>query len=241
MAKAAGVFPSYLSQVLKRDRQLNLDQAVLIADHIQLGEAECEYFLALVQLDRAQSPRLKSILEKTLKDIRDKNWQVSNKVRIDKVELTPLQQEQYYSNWVFTAVRLATAIPKLNSSRKIAEFLGLNELEVKRAIDFLLQTGLCVEDDGAITVGPAFLHVPHASPLAAINHGVWRTQAMVHHARLDSQRELAFSLGVCLSKDDVLHVRNILLDAITNVRKIVDPSPSEAIYCLNIDWFDIAP
>jgi hypothetical protein len=44
---------------------------------------------------------------------------------------------------------------------------------------------------------------------------------------------------MALSKSDVLKVRALIPHWIEQARGISDPSPSEAVYCLNLDWFEV--
>ena len=40
-----------------------------------------------------------------------------------------------------------------------------------------------------------------------------------------------------LSHKDALKIRQMIIEFIQSVNKVVDPSPSEEIHCMNIDWF----
>lgn len=43
-----------------------------------------------------------------------------------------------------------------------------------------------------------------------------------------------------VGKNDVETIRAILLKAIQDVGKVVDPAPNEELMCLNIDWFKVS-
>ena len=107
-----------------------------------------------------------------------------------------------------------------------------------QVLDFLIGHGLCIETEGQIRPGPQSTHLPSTSPLIARHHGNWRVKAMERHASLALESELAYTSPMALSRTDAVMIRETLLQSIDQVVAIVDPSPSEATYCLNIDWFE---
>src|SRR4051794_16485735 len=60
IAQAAGVHPSLLSQVLTGDKNLSLEQAQIIAEYLDLTHQETEYFLLMVQHQRAGTAKLRT-------------------------------------------------------------------------------------------------------------------------------------------------------------------------------------
>lgn len=48
--------------------------------------------------------------------------------------------------------------------------------------------------------------------------------------------DLAFTAPIALSKKDISKVRTILLNAISEIGKLVEKSPSKAVAYLGIDW-----
>jgi plasmid maintenance system antidote protein VapI len=64
MAESLCVHPTLISQIFKGPRHLTPEQAAEVVAFLGLGEQEAEYFLTLVELNRAGSQRLKALLEK---------------------------------------------------------------------------------------------------------------------------------------------------------------------------------
>jgi len=83
------------------------------------------------------------------------------------------------------------------------------------------------------------MHLDASSPLIRSHHANWRLHAMDRHPFLDQKDELAYSFAVCLSAKDAKAVRASLLEMIADIRKRTDPSPSEELFCLNLDWFRV--
>lgn len=54
---------------------------------------------------------------------------------------------------------------------------------------------------------------------------------------LKADTDLFYTCPMSLSAEATLQVRELLLKSIQEALKIVGPSPSEEVRCLNIDWF----
>jgi uncharacterized protein (TIGR02147 family) len=237
IAKAAGVSTAFFSQVLSGQRQLSPEHGIRIAEHLGFTEEETDFFLGLVQLDRAGVTSLRKQIERQLGKIRAHRKSVAN--RFKKVtEVSPEDQPRYYSDWPYIAVQQLTAIPGFGGEEQISSRLGLNRKNVREVAEFLLRTGLCVLEKGQLKIGLARIHLAPDSPWIKQHHANWRGRALESITRHDP-RDLHYSSPMTLSKKDFEKVRAQLLAAIGEVGKVVDPSPSEELVCLNLDWFRV--
>lgn len=239
MAQAAQIFPSYLSQILKGDRQLSLDQAAAIAEFMQLSSMETKFFLRLNDLSRAQTHVSQRLIKNELKEIRENQNQISKQIPSDSFYLGEAEQARFYSSWIYAAVRTLCAIPGFQDAPSIAFKLGVPEKEIRGVIEFLLQTGLCKTTSKGLDVGPAHMHLDHLSPHINAHHANWRRRAMENHLMMDPDTELAMSACLTLTKEDALRIRNLLLDTVKKAHKISRPSEPEVLYSLNIDWLEV--
>jgi hypothetical protein len=109
---------------------------------------------------------------------------------------------------------------------------------VTRIIEFLLATGLCKGKDGELQVGPMSTHLSAQSPWARVNHRNWRDKAI---RSLEQERpdNVHFTTPMTLSEKDAAKVRRMALAFMEEVYGVVDPSPSEVLYCFNMDWFKV--
>lgn len=108
---------------------------------------------------------------------------------------------------------------------------------MRGALDFLLAHGLCVDDGtGGVRMGPRRTHVPSSSPLVGRHHVNWRLKAIQAIPRTESS-DLFFTSPMTFALKDKETIRRLLLDYIQDVNAVVDPSPSEMLGCLNIDFF----
>jgi uncharacterized protein (TIGR02147 family) len=239
MAKSAGIFPSYLSQILKGERQLNADQSISIADYMKLNEFETRYFLRISDLSRAQTKKLKEQILKELEEIKATHHQIAKSVDFEKIQLSPQNLEKFYSSWMYIAARLLVAVPGHADVFSISQRLGISEIDAKYILNFLVRTGLCVSENTKLKVGPMHTHLEQTSPLIAHHHANWRLKAMNKHHILNPTKELAYSLALTLSKKDAVVIRGMILELVKNLRSISDPSPPETLYAFNLDWFEV--
>lgn len=236
IAESLGVSSSLISQVLKGEKTLTPDQTSDLSDFLGLNEIEADYLHLLVDLDRAGSHRYREKLQRKITQLQEQSRRIGKRVPRHK-ELSDEQRAIYYSSWLYTGIRNLTAVPDLDHAEAIAEHLHLESGVVNRVIRFLIENGLCREENGKIIYGPASTHVDKDSPFVNKHHQNWRFQAIQHMERRRDQ-DIFFTSPMSLSKEAAEEIRKQLPNFIQAVMKISGPSSSEIGACLNIDWFE---
>lgn len=238
IAEELRVHPTLVTQVLKGRKSFSSEQAFKIAKFIGLNDLEKDYFLTLLELDRAGTSELRKFLEKKLLKLREEGAKVKNRVSVYST-LSESDQALFYSHWYYSAVRLSSGLDGNMTLQSLADRLDLPEDLVRKILDFLISRGLVVEQkNGSLTQGPQNTFLPSDSPLISRHHMNWRMKAIERHPKL-STNELAFSAPVTLSERDFSTVHKICLDFIQKVSKVVSDSPPEQLGCINIDWFRV--
>ena len=237
LADHLGVHTTLVSQILTGLKDLNFDQAVLTSEFFGLNELESEFFVALVQMARAGNESSRKMVKKRLTELKSQSSELKNRVKSEG-KLSEEQRAIFYADWSYTAVRQLSAIPKLNDVETIAKKLNLSIKKVRSVTSFLISAGLCRETKGRISPGPASTHVDANSPWSRIHHTNWRELAL-RTLDQENQDHVHYTSPMTLSRRDAKVLRELILKFIESVNKVVDPSPSEILYCLNIDWFEI--
>ena len=237
LALEIAVNTTFVSQVLKGDKNFSSEQALATANFLNLNQLETQYFLLLVQLDRAGTLKYKSYIKSELAKLKAQSEELVNRLQ-HEVRLTEEQRATFYSDWIYSAVRLATLLPNINSVAKIAAYYSLPEKKTKEIVDFLLQCGLLKQEKGELRIGPLSTHLDGKSPWIKAHHSNWRQQALNKISEGDASA-LHYSAPMTMSFADAEKIRELLIEAINNVDKILEPSPSEKLVCLNIDWFTV--
>ena len=235
LAEIAGVHPTFLSHILKGNKHLSLEQAALISDHFQHTKLEQDYFMILINLDRAGTKRLRDYwLEKKSNLEAEKNKLGR---RFDRHrELTTDQRAEFYSSWIYAAVWAATAISDGQTLTQLATRFNISRGRVEEILGFLVNTGLCTEKHGYYSMGEAHIHVPNESPFVVKHHLNWRMKAV---QKMDTREanELFFTSPMSISSDDFSKIRERLNKLIKEAVDIAKDSKSQEVVCLNIDFF----
>lgn len=238
IAQSLGMHTSSISQVFNGQKRFTPEQGSRLAEHLGLNEIESDYLLNLIEKERAGTKDLEARIEKRLQKLRKMAESLANRLPQDKV-LTEEMKALLYSNWFYSAIRLSTDIKELQTIEALSQFFSLPPALVNEVLRFLISCGLCVEENGLYKMGPQRTHLEASSPLISRHHVNWRLKAVERTTELEHSEELQFSSPVVISKSDAVRIRNILLDEIQSVMKIVTPSSSEILYCLNVDWIKV--
>lgn len=237
LAQFLGVHTTLVSQIFQGLKSMTLEQAASTADYLALNELETEYFLLLVQLDRAGNEPLRRTLKRQVENLRVKSVDLVNRMKPAR-KLKEEEQAIFYSDWVYSAVRQMTAIDGFQNLEKISSHLGLSLRRTRDVMDFLVRTGLCKEEKNTYSVGTQSTHLAATSPLVRSHHINWRHKG-IEQINQDFESKLFFTSPMTVSKKDILKIREVIIYFLDQVDKVVEPSPSEELMCLNVDWFKV--
>lgn len=236
IAKHLNIHTSMVSQVFNGDKHLTFEQACGICSFFGLTDLETDYFVALVLSERAGNPEAKAKCQRDLRSIREKSESLKERLTKDAV-LSEEHNAQFYSQWFYTATKLICSISGNQNAEAISEKLGVPLVQIKKALEFLLSVGLCVDLDGKIKPGFRNTHLGADSPLVSRHHQNWRVKGFEKMGSV-KPTELFLTMPATMSEKDVELLRQKIVDFIEDFVKVIDSSKGETMYCLNIDWFD---
>ena len=238
LAEFLGVNTSFVSQVLKSEKHFSLEQVAKCSKYLSLTELEEDYLIHLNQYDRAGTNDLRNYFEKKLKKIRVQNSKISEVLKTHKT-LTLEDQSVFYSNWYYSAIRLATDIDGNDNISGLAQFLKLNSSLIVDVVHFLLEKNLLKKEQGQLIMTDKMTHLKDDSPFIFNHHKNWRIKAMENFSHFNNQTDLAFSAPLTISEKDFDIVREDILAMIKKLGRKVGDSKSETLACFNIDFFKI--
>lgn len=237
LSKVLRVHTTLISQIFKGDKQITLEQAFMLCDYLGFDHTEIDYFMLLVQKQRAGSHKLEDYYQQKVLNLQNELQDMKSRLS-DKKILDENDKALFYSNWFYSAIRLSTSLENINSKEDISDFTGLQPKIVNQVVSFLLNVGLLKSVDEKLEMGPAITYLESKSPLIARHHANWRVKAMDKHPHLSSE-EFCFTAPLTISEKDAPKVREILTQAIESISKIVKESENvDKLYCVNIDWFN---
>jgi uncharacterized protein (TIGR02147 family) len=236
LSEAMGISPSMMSLVLKGDKTLSPEQATELIEYLSLNDLEGDYFLVMLEIDRAGSHKLKQRLNKKKETLLKASNEISSRIQKDR-ELTEDQKSIYYSSWLYTGLRNLSACSNTQTLRKISEHLAIPVEVLQPIVDFLIENDLCKLEKGELTYNAKSIHLGSASPYVNQHHKNWRNKAF-EKMDLRKEQDLFFTGPMSLSKEACEEIRKLLPTFIQQVMKVAGPSDSEVVSCLNIDWFE---
>ncbi len=202
-----------------------------------LNEAESDYFILLVQIQRAGTQSLKRKFERDLQKIKTKSQDIATRVAVD-ARLSDSDAAQFYSSWLYAAVRQLSSIPEFQNRSRLLEKYNIKKDELNRVVDFLISTNLCIEKSGKVLIGPNKTHLDSKSPLVYLHHKNWRLKGIEKHNNLN-ENELMYSAPFTVSANDFLLFREKIVQLIQELVEITDSSKPETLACFNADLFFI--
>jgi len=237
ISQALEIHTTLVSQIFSGRKCLTEEQASKLCGYMGLSPLETDYFMKLVQLERAGTQQLKLIYERHLKQLKTQANEI--KARVPETEtLSNLDRALFYSSWQYSLVRLLTSIPRFQTKDRIAFQLKISVSRVQEILDFLVSRGLCKETNGKYIRTEKNTHIEASSPLSIRHHQNWRTKSLELQEQMNSE-DLVFTAPMSLAAKDLAKVRKILLEAVSEIAKLVDKSAAEEVAYLGIDWFKL--
>jgi len=236
MAQAMGIQPTYLSQVLKGDRDLNIDQTVLLAEFLRLNREETEFLLLLVQARRTGFAKTRQFFSRLINERQEAFLRVKNRVKINN-DLSDQDKTVYYSDILYGAVHMAVTIPGLRTIERLAERFSQPKERIHDIVTFLLEKDLIARQSEQLAPASTLLFVDKSSPHVISHHRNWRLKAM-ERASARKADDYQISLGVSLSESDARLVRQRLAKLIEEIAQQVKDSPAEKLMGFCLDFFE---
>ncbi len=239
MADAMKCQVAYVSHILAGDRHLSPEQAEALTRFLGLRNDEAEYFMLLVEQNRAGTRELRAFLDRQLTRRREDHGHLRNRVAI-RGKISPENQAVYYSSWHYQAVRMLITIPEFRRPDAIAERLGLKLERVNEILGFFIDNGLARHGPrGQYETVEAEIHLGNDSPLISRLHSNWRIHVLQTLDRKQAD-DLHYSGAVTLSSSDLPRVREIWMKAVLESHKVIRASSKEERLCvLAADFYEL--
>lgn len=182
--------------------------------------------------------RLRDYSLKRIESLRSNQSNLSSKFK-SVGKLNDIHQIKYYSQWLYCAIHVITSIPEFNTETKIANRLNLSQHQVKSILLELEEMGLIKRDkSGFWKPLENNLFLPRQSFMTYMHHSHWHMKSLIDLQDGQSS-SLHYSTVHAASKHDLEQIKTIATNFLKKTREIVEPSPEEEIFCINLDVFKI--
>ena len=236
IAKAAGCQRPYISQILSSKVHFTPEQALRLCSFWHFTERETNYFLNLVNKERAGTSELKSYYNQLLQQFRREHENLSE--RYERKDMPNEAQTIYYSNWLMSAVHMLVTVPEYQTVQVLSSRLNLSQQQLIKTLKQLFHIGLVEEKKGRWIPTNKNIHISKDALLSLMNHQNWKQRALIDVAAGDDQ-SIHYTAVYSLSRNDCEQLRNIVFEFIDKTRNIVGPSKEEEVVCFTCDLFKI--
>lgn len=237
LAEAAGCQRAYLSRVLNSHVQLTPDHAYNICIFFELNPSETDYFVALVECERAGTKTYREFMEKKVKELRREHQNLSSRLQRQNISVGE-KEASYYSSWYWSAIHILVSIGEFQNPETISKRLQLPISLVRSTLETLARYGLVKYERGRWVHSSGDLHLPRNSPFVAYHHNNWRARA-VSDAQMQNKDNIHFTIVQAMSREAMEEIKELILDFIDESAKVAGPSQSEEILCTNLDFFTV--
>lgn len=235
MAKAVQVQSAYLSRVLNKKVNLNLEQGFRLSKFLGLGEKERAFLFLLIEKERAGTAELQDYFLHQIEEEAKKHNQIESRIKyVD--ELTSESKAQYYSNWYYLTIHLMAEMDSIKNAEDIAKRLNLNLETVNEVLSFLSKYSLISFDGDIINSTDISVHLSGDSPLITQHHRNWRLKALQEVSKT-TEDHLHFSAATTINYETYSKIRKLVLKTIEDSVELLQQSPIEDLYVFNIDWY----
>lgn len=239
MAKALRCQPTYVSQVLNGRPHFSLEQGEILAEFFEMPKDEKQFFLLLISRERAGTKRLENYFSEQIDFAIEQRLILTKRLGAEHT-LSREDQSIYYSSWHYAAIHMALTIPELHSASTIAARLKIPVARVLEVLEFLCASGLALRGGTNYLPGKSSVRLGKESHNILKHHTNWRLRAIdsLDHETIS---DLHYSGAVTLSREDVIRLKDTMLDFMSKTVSEIRSSKEEEIYCFNLDFFNLSP
>lgn len=236
LAQEIGTQTGFVTQVFQGMGNFSPEQGILIAHWMGMNEEEAQYFLLLLQKDRAGTRTLKDHFESQMSNIRDQREDLARRLKT-KSAPSEIDQATYFSSWIYSYLHVLLTCKEHTRLEEAAEAIGVEPVEVKPYMDFLVVNGLAKQTDRGYATGEARWHIGTNSPHLLKHHLNWNFRA-IQAIEKSLKKGMHYSSVVSLSEEDHLKVKEIFVNAVKEFNDIVRDSKGEQVYGFTLNLFD---
>lgn len=235
LSAALDMQPAQLSQIISGDKDFSLEQGLKLCVHLKMSASEKEFFLLLLQRSRAGSVDLKDFFQLQIDRLRKYALELKTHVTDQKI-LSMDDKLQFYSSWLYSAIRLYCSLGDGKSIAEIRKHYQMPESRLNQILEFLVKTDLCFKKGDRYFMGAQRTLIEKGSPLFAKHAVNWRTQGILHLEH-HSQDDLFLTSPMSISIDDYKTLQDEIMQFMRAAAERIKTSKAEQLACLNIDLF----
>lgn len=230
---------SFISQVLNNDLNFSIEQAFKLTESFNLNKSESDFFILLVNFERAGTQDLKEYYKQKMDEFIVEERSIANKINL-KTDLNEEFYNEYFGSWHYAAIHVFLMSDK--SSYGISEIalrFGISNDLAEKVILFLEDYGLVEAKNYNYFATVKRIHLDKSSHLITQHHKNWRLKAVDSCFDTSNKSNTHYSSIITIKKADKEIINNIIFKSLKEIEDVIDDSEAESLSVLNIDFFDI--
>ncbi len=238
LAEHLGCQPSFVSQVLKDKSTFSLEQAFKLNRFFKHNALEQEYFMVLVEWDRAGTLELKKYFQSKREALVEKSKLIENQMSYD--ELSQEDAIAYFNNFHHVQIRNLIDIPALKNKKNLQKHMGITVKDFDTALGFLKEKGLVIENEqGELLQGQTRIHIKKESPLAKYANITARMQIIKKYDEIGYD-SLNYGSYMTLPKKSFEEFKKRFVALIVDLNNHLEEEPeAEMMAALIVDFMEI--
>lgn len=228
-----GVSSVLISQIFKGSKEISVEQGHKLCNYFNFIEIEKKFFVTLISFNRAGTFELKNFYESELDKLKIQARSIVHRVKHENI-LSEEDKALFYSDWKFSAIRLACDLEKILNINDLSNLFQIKEEIIKEVLQFLMTRGLVKSNSGNLEIGPSSTHISKKSIMVKNHHRNWRLKALESLDKLD-ENEIMYTAPMATSKKVFEELNNEILKLIDGFVAKAPSAEGEDLFYLNID------
>lgn len=228
-----------MSQLFRGIKNMTIENAIAIAHFFHWSPEETDYWIYLVERERASDFTTKKYFENKMDQVKSKALSIKESFGPHH-ELNDNDKAEFYSSWLYSAIRLFCSIKNGKTRQQIlSSFPEVNPNTIDKVLNFLVEKKLLKKQSDLYVLGENKTFVKRGSPFLKSHLTNWRIRA-VEIANNISDEEIMFSAPFSISKKGFAIIRKELQQQIESLSKNLESyGDAEDVICLNIDLYKV--
>ena len=238
LAKFLSCQSSFVSQVFTGRAHFSLEQGIKVTDFLGMSDEERRYFMLLLNHARSGSQSLSDYFMKEIISIQKDKLTVRSRIR-ESASISEQDETQYYSDWLYSAAHICSALSEVSSTADIAKKLKVDIARLSEAMSWLEDRKLVSSQGGGWAIGERRLHLTPGSLSLSRHHTNWRLRAIESLTRQGDSSDFHYSGVFALSRSAKIQLAKMLLDFVASSEQLIMPSAEEDLAALSLDLFTL--
>ena len=238
LASACDMQPSYVTNVLKGRAHFNSDQLFKVCEALGIGSEESDYLSLVLEWQRTQVAKRKSILKKRIDKIKQQQLRAEKNLEVKKVDLSPVDLERFYLDPLVQLVHIFLGSSRgKHNSMSLAKKFKVSELQMQGVVKVLEEIKYVRRKEGHLEVLIEGRHLPSDSPMLKPHQILMRVKSLEQMQRLAGDEIYSFSATISSSVEVKNKLKSEFLKFLKNAEKLVRANEGEELLQMNFDLF----